>query len=235
MPETKNKDDFLLAGVYDFFSLKERKPQKQQEKKFLFLSSFFCRLNWKPNFLSCLALFLVILAGGFILRGFPELAGICIAGSWFFTFYDGIYARNTAAESRFGGLFNDLINLLCDFFLLTPLIISAIFSVSYFLALMLLWLLALYITLLFCRSYLADIMKVRKVYGFFGRTELWWLFIIGVLFKLLPLAVMVSAFLLLLAVLQLGYRAVILYASEPRVHPKEKNSRTAKTRKRKTK
>lgn len=215
MPKVKNKEDKFLTGIYGFFSLRECKPQKSQEKLFLFLSSRFYDYALEPHFLSCVALILAILAGGFLLRSFTMLAGILFAFSWFFSYYDGIYARHTSTDSQVGDLFNDLVDVLCDLFLLIPLLINSIFSVSYFLALMLLWLLVLHILTMFLRHSLHNA-KIRQAFGFFGRTELWWVFILGFLLNLPILAVMLSIFLLLVVVVQLSHRFFILYTSTPK-------------------
>ncbi|MDR2431031.1 MAG: CDP-alcohol phosphatidyltransferase family protein [Candidatus Margulisbacteria bacterium] len=219
-------------GFSAFFQLKERVPNKQYEKKYLFLSVFCSRLRLKPNLLSCLALFSAILTGGFFLRDFLELAALFCWLTWFFSHFDGIYARQTASESRFGGFFDAIVNIACDLFLLVSLTIKYLFAANYVLALVLLGLLALRALIMTVRAEL-KIFKIKNTESFYGRAEFWLVFTLGILLDRVALAAAISFFLFLLNGLQLGAQSFVLYKTSPRPPVKQLFSRGKKKHPRK--
>lgn len=203
-----------LLSVLNVFNLQD---SKVREKKLLFLSSMFYRLGVTPNFLTLLTLFFVMLAGSLILYKQVSSAAVAFFVFLFFSCYDGIYARHTASESKFGDIFNNMVNLLGDLFLLVPILIDSINSASYFVVNVLLGLLTLRILVMALQIQLHAV-KVKTNALFFGRTGMFVLILLGFVTRQIPLAVIGSTIFLALSFLQLLARAYCqLYRVAPRV------------------
>ncbi|MDR1452991.1 MAG: CDP-alcohol phosphatidyltransferase family protein [Candidatus Margulisbacteria bacterium] len=210
-------DKFVMSLSFSMFFWRDRRGLKTYEKKFLRLINFFRWFRCTPNFLTAVAVFFALLGGGFVLYGRPWEAVGCFFLAWFFTYFDGIYARQTGLESRLGKFWNALANMLCDILLLAPLLISLIFADSYFLVVVLLSVLLLRGLTLFVWQQ-AEILKLKAPRLFFSRTEFWLIFNICLLLDWLPVAVIGSALLLLAILLHLLYQ--ICQALLPRTVPK---------------
>jgi phosphatidylglycerophosphate synthase len=225
--------EFILTAKLALGRPADRRGNSVREKKFLFLTGLFCKLRFTPNLLTALALFLALLGGSSILYKLAPLGALCFALCWFFTCFDGIYARQASAESRFGRFFNDFVNIVCELFLLLPLLIDYINLFNYFLIDMLLLLLVLRL-LIFAAAVQLQNNKVRyNTAEFFGRTGFWLLILLGLLCGQLPLALVSSAAFLLVTLLQVFFQAYyLLCRAEPRVRikaPQQKNVRNRKT------
>ncbi|GBR76155.1 CDP-alcohol phosphatidyltransferase [Candidatus Termititenax persephonae] len=157
------------------FRWHDRRGLKSYEKKFAWLVKLFAWLRFSPNILTSGAVFLAMLGGGFVLYDLRYAAVGSFLAAWFLTYFDGIYARQTATATDYGDFWNMLANLLCEIFLFVPLLLSRIFAVSYFLVVVLLLLLILRF-LISLVLLAADNLKVKTPEVFFSRTELWLLF-----------------------------------------------------------
>jgi len=210
--------DKAISAV-NVFNLLDGRDAKYREKKYLFLSSFFYRLGITPNFLTLISLLLVILAGSFILYKQIPQAVVAFLFSWFFGFFDGIYARHTASESRFGSIFNGTVNMTCELFLLVPILMDNINTSSYFIVNVLLALLALRILMIVLQAQLR-LVKAKTSAVFFGRAGFYWIILLGLLTGQLPLAIVISTVFLAVSFVQLlirSYYLVYLVSSRPQL------------------
>ncbi|MDR2428193.1 MAG: CDP-alcohol phosphatidyltransferase family protein [Candidatus Margulisbacteria bacterium] len=195
-------DKFIMSLNISMFRLRDRRGLKTYEKKFLWLINFFRWFHCTPNFLTALAVWGALLGGGFVLYGRRLEAVGCFFLAWFFTYFDGIYARQTGTESVFGRFWNALANTLCDILLFVPLLLSLIFADSYFLVGVLLSALVWRGLTLFVWQQ-AEILKLKTPRLFFRRAEFWLIFGVCLLLDWLPVAIIVNALLLLGALLYL--------------------------------
>ena len=204
----------------NIFNLLNKKYSKTRDKRLLVLSSWFYRLGITPNFLTLFALLLAILGGSLILYKQINSAVLVFLLFWFFSRYDGIYARHTASESRFGEIFNNTINMLGELFLLIPILVDCINSASYLIGNVLLGLLALRLLIITLRIQLR-VVRVKTNALFFGRAGFYWLILLGVLVNQLPLAAIISTIFLTVTLLQLLARSYyMLYRTSPRIQIK---------------
>jgi phosphatidylglycerophosphate synthase len=220
-------DRFVMSLNFSTLRWRDRRGLKTYEKKFLRLINFFRWLRCTPNFLTAAAVWCALLGGGFVLYGRRWEAAAAFLLSWFFTYFDGIYARQTGLESRFGRFWNALANTLCDVLLLIPLLISLIFADSYFLVIVLLSVLLLRGLTLFVWQQ-AEILKLKTPRWFFSRAEFWLIFGVCLFLDWLPVAVIVNALLLLATLLYL--LRLVCQALLPRTAPKSPARAAVKTR-----
>jgi phosphatidylglycerophosphate synthase len=212
-------DKFIMSLSFSMFHWRDRRGLKTYEKKFLRLINFFRWFRCTPNFLTAVAVLGALLGGGFVLYEQPLAAAGSFFLAWFFTYFDGIYARQTGTESRFGEFWNALANLLCDILLFVPLLTILLFADSYFLVMVLLSAFILRVIFLFVLQQ-AKLLKLKTPVLFFSRAEFWLIFGVCWLFNWLPVAIIGNALLLLAALLYLLYQ--ICRALRPRTAPKAK-------------
>ncbi|GBR72618.1 CDP-alcohol phosphatidyltransferase [Candidatus Termititenax aidoneus] len=211
-------DKFVMSLNFSMLRWQDRRGLKTYERKFLRLINFFRWFRCTSNFLTAAAVFWALLGGGFVLYELRLEAIGSFFLAWFFTHFDGIYARQTGAESRFGEFWNALANLLCDVLLFVPLLAKLIFADSYFLAVVLLSAFVLHGILLFVLQQI-KLLKLKTPVLFFNRAELWLIFGVCWLLDWLPVAVIGNTLLLLTALLYLLYQVC---RALPRTAPKIK-------------
>ena len=204
-------DKFIMSLSFSHFKLRDRRGLKSYEKNFAWPINIFKWLRFSPNLLTVLAVFFAMLGGGFILYELRYAAVGCFFAAWFLTYFDGIYARQTAAETKYGEFLNLFANILCEVFLFVPLLISCIFSVSHFLVAILLLLLILRV-LIWQVLLQASSLKIKTPEVLFNRTELWLVFVSGILFDWLEVTIICCALLLLFSLVYILvqiYRALV--------------------------
>lgn len=230
-------DKFVMSLNLSMLRWRDRRGLKTYEKKFLRLINFFRWFRCTPNFLTATAVFWALLGGGFVLYGLPLAAVGGFFLAWFFTYFDGIYARQTGAESRFGEFWNALANLLCDILLFVPLLTKLIFADSYFLVIVLLSAFVLRVILLFVLQQ-AKLLKLKTPVLFFRRAELWLIFGVCWLLDWLPVAIISNTLLLLAVLLYSLYqvcralpRTTLKFKTRSAATSKNKNKNKTKGRK----